>query len=77
MTFGELALLDRAPRSADVRADQAVECYVLSAAAFERLGETHPELKIRLLENLLRGTYQMVSALNVEVAALAGGRGVT
>ena len=76
MTFGELALLDGAPRSADVRADQAVECYVLSAAAFEGLGETHPELKIRLLENLLRGTYQMVSALNVEVAALASARGV-
>jgi hypothetical protein len=49
---------------------------VLSAAAFERLGETHPELKIGLLENLLRGTYQMVSALNVEVAALASTRGV-
>ena len=76
MTFGELALLDRAPRSADVRADQAVECYALSAAAFQGLGETHPELKIRLLENLLRGTYQMVSALNVEVAALASTRGV-
>ena len=71
MMFGELAVLDRAPRSADVRADQAVECRVLSAAAFHRLGETHPRIKMVLLENMLRGAHQMVSRLNLEVATLA------
>jgi glutaminase len=71
MTFGELAIVDRTARSADVRADKPVECYVLPAAAFARLGETHPKLKVALLQNMLRGAYQMVSRLNQEVATLA------
>jgi glutaminase len=71
MTFGELAIVDRTARSADVRADKPVECFVLSAAAFDRLGETHPKIKIVLLQNMLRGTHQMVSRLNQEVATLA------
>lgn len=70
MTFGELAIVDRAARSADVRADTQVECSVLSAAAFHRLGETHPEIHIALLQNMLRGAYQMVSRLNQEVTTL-------
>jgi glutaminase len=71
MTFGELAIVDCAVRSADVRADKPVECYVLPAAAFARLGETHPKLKVALLQNMLRCAYQMVSRLNQEVATLA------
>jgi glutaminase len=70
MTFGELAIIDRAARSADIRSDKSVECYVLSAAAFDRLGETAPEIKVALLQNMLRGAYQMVSRLNQEVAIL-------
>lgn len=70
MTFGELAIVDRAARSADVRADNQVECYVLSAAAFHRLGETPPGIPIALLQNILRGAYQMVSRLNQEVTTL-------
>jgi glutaminase len=71
MTFGELAIVGRAARTADVRADKPVECYVLSAAAFERLGETHPKIKVTLLQNMLRRAYQMVSRLNQEVVTLA------
>jgi glutaminase len=71
MMFGELAVIDRAARSADVRADAAVECLVLSAAAFDRLGETHPQIKVALLHNMLRSAHQMVSRLNLEVATLA------
>jgi CRP-like cAMP-binding protein len=54
-----------------VRADTPVECYVLSATAFDRLGDTHPTIKIVLLQNMLRSAYQMVSRLNQEVATLA------
>jgi len=71
MTFGELAIVGRAARSADVRADKPVECYVLSAAAFARLGDTHPKIKVTLLQNMLRSAYQMVSRLNQEVVTLA------
>jgi glutaminase len=52
MTFGEMALLDRAPRSAMIVADTAVECAVLTREDFDRLGTTHPGVKIKLLENL-------------------------
>jgi len=71
MTFGELAIIDRTARSADVRADMPVECYILSAAALDRLGDTHPAIKVVLLQNMLRSAHQMVSRLNQEVATLA------
>ena len=70
MTFGELAFLEGASRSADVRADKPIKCYVLSATALDRLGNTHPEIKVTLLQNMLRSAHQMVSLLNQEVAAL-------
>jgi glutaminase len=71
MTFGELAALSRAPRSADVRADEAVACFGLPMAAFERLGEARPDLKLVLLENLLANTCQTIARLTLEVATLA------
>jgi len=71
MPFGELAILDRAARTADVRADTAVECFVLSAADFDRLGSTHPAIKVKILENLLRNASRMVARLNHEIATLA------
>jgi len=72
MTFGELAVVDHRPRTADVRADTPAECYALSTTALDQLGTTHPDIKIALLENLLRNAAWMVSRLNQEVAALAG-----
>jgi glutaminase len=70
MTFGELALVDRSPRTADVRAHKAVECLVLSAAALDRLGEEEPRIKTGILENLLRNVHRMVGQLNREVTTL-------
>lgn len=71
MTFGELAVINRGFRSADVHADTDVECYALSTAAFDELGEIRPLIKMTLLENLLRHVTRMVTRLNVEVASLA------
>jgi glutaminase len=71
MAFGELAIVDRSPRSADVRADSDIECYAVSIDAFEELGRTHPRIKMTILANLLRNVSRMVSRLNQEVAALA------
>ena len=72
MCFGELALVDGGTRSADVIADTEVECRVLSSAAFERLGGSHPQIEIVMLKNMLRGAHAIVSRLSEEVAALAG-----
>jgi glutaminase len=52
MVFGEMAVIDRAPRSAMIVADSEVICDVLNTEYFDRLGVTHPGLKIKLLENL-------------------------
>jgi glutaminase len=52
MSFGEMAMIDRAPRSAMILADTAAECDEISCEDFERLGETHPQAKIKLFNNL-------------------------
>jgi len=70
MAFGELAVVERGVRSADVRADGDVECWALSVDAFDALGETDPRLKMKLLENLLANVSQMLVHANREIAAL-------
>lgn len=71
MMFGELAIIDRTDRSADVCADTAVECYALALADFDALDQTHPALKSILLQNMLRTLSQTVRRLSNEVRALA------
>ncbi|MEX2208469.1 MAG: glutaminase A [Myxococcota bacterium] len=71
MTFGELAMVNRSPRSADVRADTKTECYALAVAEFDRLGEKHAEIKLTLLENLLRTLSRTAARLTGEVLALS------
>ena len=55
MAFGELALLDGAPRSATVVADVDSECDILSLDDFNRLTEADPRIKIEVLKNLCVG----------------------
>jgi len=71
MTFGELAILNDAPRSADVRADGPTECFARSIEDFRTLGKTRPGVKLVVLENLLRNASQTASRLTQEIAALA------
>jgi len=52
MAFGELALIDGAPRSAEITADTDVELHVLSVENFERLKDVYPQIKIAILKNL-------------------------
>jgi glutaminase len=52
MAFGEMAVIDRAPRSAMIVADTSTECAVLRLDDFERLDQTHPMIKIKLWRNL-------------------------
>jgi CRP-like cAMP-binding protein len=70
MTFGEVAFMDRSPRSANVTALDAVECRVLTRDAFARLGSEAPAAKIRLLENLARGLTGLLRQANRELSVL-------
>lgn len=70
MSFGEFGLLDGGVRSADVHADGDVECFSLSRDVFDRLGVAHPAIKLRLLENLLRGVSHMLARADEEIATL-------
>ena len=72
MGFGESALIADGVRSADVRADTAVECRALAAAAFASLERERPGLMIKLLMNLLRSSTETSVRLTSEVAALEG-----
>lgn len=70
MTFGEMAFIDRSPRSANVSALSEVECRVLTREAFAQLDHAAPAIKIRLLHNLARGMSSMLRQANRELAAL-------
>ena len=52
MTFGEMAMIDRQPRSAMIVADTDVECELLTLEDFDRLSEAQPVIKIKILQNL-------------------------
>jgi glutaminase len=71
MAFGELAVVSRGARQADVRADTPVECWVLRTSVFDELGESDPRIKMRILENLLRNVSQMLVRSNRELTALS------
>jgi SulP family sulfate permease len=68
--FGEMALLDRQPRSADALIRQSTYVWELTPAAWERLSREHPDLASLLMFNLsgvlaarVRTTTQALSTL--------------
>jgi len=68
MAFGEMAVLDRAPRSAVVTAETDVECDLLKIEDFERLAESHPRIKIVLLRNLALSLSRRLRKANREMS---------
>ena len=71
MTFGEIAFVTRGVRSADVRADTAVECRTLAFATIELLAETDPALHAKLLGSLIQVVVSRLLAADAAVAELA------
>ena len=69
MGFGEPSMVEGSTRTAYVRADMPSVCWVLSRSAFDSLEVSSPELKIRLLENLLRTSTRTLGRLSFEVLA--------
>jgi glutaminase len=68
MAFGEMALIDGAPRAADIVADTEVECDELGREEFEALETSHPGIKIKLLENLCFGLCAKLRKANRDMA---------
>ena len=52
-TFGEMALIDRGPRSATVRATTELSCHGMTAWEFRPLVTENPEIAWSLLETLV------------------------
>jgi hypothetical protein len=69
-TFGELALLDRRVRAADVRADSEVACPTLRYAAIHALATSDAALHDKLLRNLLGVGSATLHGVNTEIAHL-------
>jgi glutaminase len=70
MIFGEMAVIDQAPRSAMIRADTEVECDLMSVEDLNGLGKSHPSVKIKLLENLNLGLCRKLRKANREISIL-------
>jgi CRP/FNR family cyclic AMP-dependent transcriptional regulator len=52
--FGEMALIDRSPRSATVTADTELRCLLLTQPVFRPFAITHPESMWALLELMVK-----------------------
>jgi glutaminase len=70
MAFGEAGVLHGGKRTADVHADRALECIVLTREAFDRMGREEPALQNALLRGLLRVSSEITDRLTSEVVAL-------
>jgi glutaminase len=68
MAFGEMAIIDRSPRSATIIADTEVDCDLLHLEDFEKLGASHPAIKIKLLENLSLGLSRKLRKVNRDIS---------
>lgn len=69
MAFGEMALLDGAPRSAMVIADTEVTCDLLPLGDFLALEKTHPRILLVLMRHLARNLTQRLRKANREIDA--------
>jgi sulfate permease, SulP family len=68
--FGELALLDRGPRSATITADEDLKAFGLSEATFAVLCQQQPDLAIKLLTALGRELSVRIRYANMTIQQL-------
>ena len=68
--FGELAILDRGPRSATVTADEAMVAFSLSGESFDALREAEPAVAIKLLSALGRELSVRLRSANLTIQQL-------
>jgi glutaminase len=70
MSFGELAFLDGSPRSADIVAVAPVKSRVINRPFFDELGEKHPLLKAKILNQIALQLCDRLRQANIEISAL-------
>jgi SulP family sulfate permease len=68
--FGELALLDRGPRSATVTVDEDLRGFGLSEASFNALCQEQPDIAIKLLSALGRELSVRIRYANMTILQL-------
>jgi SulP family sulfate permease len=68
--FGEMAFLDKQPRSADAVAYTDCDLFVLSRQRFDALVEHHKMLGLNLMEALARMLAERLRHVNSELNAL-------
>jgi glutaminase len=68
MTFGELAYIERGPRTANVVADTDIECRMLTYERFDELSSSEPQLFGKLLRNILAVVTASLHLANAELA---------
>jgi SulP family sulfate permease len=71
--IGEMAFLDREPRSADAMAFTDTELFVLSRQRFDTLASEHKKLAIQMLEGIARTLAMRLRRANTELRALQEG----
>jgi glutaminase len=69
-TFGEVAFIDRSPRSANVTAPGLVDCKILTRQAFEQLQTSAPQLRYQIMANIALGLAGTVRQINRDLALL-------
>ncbi len=69
-TFGELALFEGGPRTADVIADVPTRCYVLPMSALHDAAGARPTLLLKLLRNVGQTLARRLRRANAEIRAL-------
>ncbi len=70
VTFGELALFDGGPRTADITADVPTTCYVLPVDRLRTGPLANSSLHIKLLRNVGRALANRLRLANAEIRAL-------
>ena len=68
--FGEMALLDAQPRSATVRADGRLACYVMSRKQLDTLVAQHHSIAVKLLTSLSRELGRRLRSANQTINSL-------
>lgn len=68
--FGEMALVEGGTRTADVFADDALVCYVFSVDEINGLRDTHPQIPMTILSNLVRSLSKRLKLANQEIRLL-------
>ena len=70
MSCGEMALVERGRRSADIVADEDVRAYGFGIAEMEQLGRRHPAILIRIIANITKDLAERLRLANNEIRAL-------